>query len=43
MILPAGAFLTLGLMLGAANMITQRRERDAVRMARAAALNERTI
>ncbi len=26
MILPAGAFLTLGLMLGAANMITRRRE-----------------
>ncbi|MBD3220267.1 RnfABCDGE type electron transport complex subunit E [bacterium] len=43
MILPAGAFLTLGLMLGAANLISRRRERIAVRMARAAALNERTV
>lgn len=38
MILPAGAFLTLGLMLGAANIITRRREQAALRAARFASL-----
>jgi electron transport complex protein RnfE len=38
MILPAGAFLTLGLMLGAANLITRRRERASLERARLAAL-----
>ena len=34
MILPAGAFLTLGLMLGLANIITHRREEAALKTAR---------
>jgi electron transport complex protein RnfE len=34
MILPAGAFLTLGLMLGLANIITHRREAAALKTAR---------
>lgn len=38
MILPAGAFLTLGLMLGAVNIITQRREQAALKAARLATL-----
>jgi Na+-translocating ferredoxin:NAD+ oxidoreductase subunit E len=38
MILPAGAFLTLGLMLGAANLITRRREQAALKTARLASL-----
>jgi Na+-translocating ferredoxin:NAD+ oxidoreductase subunit E len=38
MILPAGAFLTLGLMLGVYNKVNQRREQAAVQAARAAAL-----
>jgi H+/Na+-translocating ferredoxin:NAD+ oxidoreductase subunit E len=38
MILPAGAFLTLGLMLGVVNKITQRREQAGIRSARAASL-----
>jgi len=38
MILPAGAFLTLGLMLGAVNMITRRREQAALKTARLASL-----
>jgi electron transport complex protein RnfE len=36
MILPAGAFLTLGFMLGAANTITHRREQAAIQRARLA-------
>ena len=36
MILPAGAFLTLGLMLGVANSITQKREQAALQQARLA-------
>jgi len=36
MILPAGAFLTLGLMLGTANIITSRREQGVIRARRAA-------
>jgi electron transport complex protein RnfE len=43
MILPAGAFLTLGLMLGVVNAITRRREQIAIRMARVAALRERRV
>lgn len=38
MILPAGAFLTLGLMLGAANLITRRREQATLKSARLASL-----
>jgi Na+-translocating ferredoxin:NAD+ oxidoreductase subunit E len=38
MILPAGAFLTLGLMLGVYNKVNLRREQAAVQAARAAAL-----
>lgn len=38
MILPAGAFLTLGLMLGLANIITQRREQAVINARRAASL-----
>jgi electron transport complex protein RnfE len=38
MILPAGAFLTLGFMLGAANTITRRREEAAIQRARLAGL-----
>jgi Na+-translocating ferredoxin:NAD+ oxidoreductase subunit E len=38
MILPAGAFLTLGFMLGAANLITQRREKAVLEKARLASL-----
>ena len=33
MILPAGAFLTLGLMLGLVNMVTRKRERSALQAA----------
>ncbi len=38
MILPAGAFLTLGFMLGAVNTITHRREQAAIATRRAASL-----
>ena len=38
MILPAGAFLTLGLMLGLVNIITQRREQAVINARRAASL-----
>jgi len=38
MILPAGAFLTLGLMLGGVNIITQRREQAALKAARLSSL-----
>jgi len=38
MILPAGAFLTLGLMLGVANSINQKREQAALQQARLATI-----